>query len=1310
MALASLTVDLVANLSKFEGDSGKAAQIIARDGEKMSSSQQKFLKSLERTAERMEGIGASSLRVRAAIVGVSDAAEVFLTRIDAAGGAAARAGTQGAAAFTALQSTVASSIASQKAGYSELADSINKVTAEANRLKAAAISDNKSGAISDDLLKTRLANISAGRADAVRQLQDAAAQQAAAKQLADVEVEATNRRTAAFQKLRDTVAKTNFQNDAKGAAEQAAASKALADAEESATNRRLAAFERLRESVAKSNYQQQIRDQKAQEEAARSLAAAEEASAQKRIAAFQRLRDTVAKANYDKSAADQAVAQTFADNVNARASAIKVAPDGKFSRKLESELLAERAAALGLSDSLAPAIKKLAEFEKATGQAGRSAFASRNQLLTLQYTISDVVASAGSGISPLTILLQQGGQVYDAFAGQGGIRAGISAVTGIFTPFRVAVLGGAGALISLGVAAFKGAEQTKVFNDAIALSGNFAGQTAGGFTALTRAIADSGAVTASSAREFGQALIATGEIGPQVFGQATEAATLYGQATGKTAKEVAQSFASMTRDVTKWTADNNRQLNLVTLAQFEQIKSLQEQGREAEAQAIVYDALTNRLKTLDSNLGILDRALRATKNGWASFWDAAFDIGRPETIEDRIGKASTALDALRRRQTAESGNPAFSSRPALRGEGNSIAAQEANLTDLAKKKLRQDDNAFAEADRAATNQAAIAFRTKLDGILAAGKTVAQKNKELAELERGFITSAAAGSPVNAAEQKAARDIIEKRYKQTSGSGRKDKEPDQILKAERDQALKEYENQLQAERAATDFQQKYLQGVYDAGAISLRDFYDKRRAVTETSLAAELSALEKSIGAEEAFIAKSKDPSDRIAAQTKINDFRDQQTAARIAGARSITLANQQEAASLKALNDRVIEYSAQLKQLEGDEAGAAAIRTKQAIENARLLSKASGGGVSEADIARQQKALELSNQLTEAQRQIGFISNRAAAQEQLFLLQAQNSALSLYDTERGLTEIRTRAAEQLRIQAEKLKEIADAAPDDQAKQEAATNAALQYAQAIDVADAALNRLRESAKTAAGGIAQTIGDSIVNFKGLGSVIDSIEKQLLNIGTKLLVTDPLTKGLEGILKGATEGDNPVGNFFKGVLGIGGGASGGGNVVGAASKATETAAITANIVATTTSTAALTALTAAATSAAFSLGAQGGASALGSITTASANAGSGSFISGAASFFSGFFADGGNIPAGKWGVVGENGPELAFGGSTGKNIVPMKRMGGGNGDGYRGGDRIVQQTINFSSQGSVDRRTQSQLAATTYRSAVVADMRNN
>lgn len=48
-------------------------------------------------------------------------------------------------------------------------------------------------------------------------------------------------------------------------------------------------------------------------------------------------------------------------------------------------------------------------------------------------------------------------------------------------------------------------------------------------------------------------------------------------------------------------------------------------------------------------------------------------------------------------------------------------------------------------------------------------------------------------------------------------------------------------------------------------------------------------------------------------------------------------------------------------------------------------------------------------------------------------------------------------------------------------------------------------------------------------------------------------------------------------------------------------------------------------------------------------------GGFLAGVASLFSGFFAEGGRIPPGHFGVVGENGPELAFGGPGGMNIQP-------------------------------------------------------
>lgn len=63
------------------------------------------------------------------------------------------------------------------------------------------------------------------------------------------------------------------------------------------------------------------------------------------------------------------------------------------------------------------------------------------------------------------------------------------------------------------------------------------------------------------------------------------------------------------------------------------------------------------------------------------------------------------------------------------------------------------------------------------------------------------------------------------------------------------------------------------------------------------------------------------------------------------------------------------------------------------------------------------------------------------------------------------------------------------------------------------------------------------------------------------------------------------------------------------------------------------------------------------LGGLFSGGAGGGSGigSLISGAASMFGGFFADGGTLKPGKFGIVGENGPELAFAGNSPLNIMP-------------------------------------------------------
>jgi hypothetical protein len=75
---------------------------------------------------------------------------------------------------------------------------------------------------------------------------------------------------------------------------------------------------------------------------------------------------------------------------------------------------------------------------------GKNASLSSNQLLTLQYTANDVAASLASGGSPLTILMQQGGQVTQSF---GGIKNSVTAIGGAIlrAPITPWALGGAAA-------------------------------------------------------------------------------------------------------------------------------------------------------------------------------------------------------------------------------------------------------------------------------------------------------------------------------------------------------------------------------------------------------------------------------------------------------------------------------------------------------------------------------------------------------------------------------------------------------------------------------------------------------------------------------------------------------------------------------------------------------------------------------------------------------------------------------------------------------------------------------------------------
>jgi hypothetical protein len=1097
MSIASLTVDLTANLSRFEADMGKGAQIATRFAEQSARAQTTFLRSLERTSERLGKTEADFLRVRAAEVGASDAAEKLISRIELAGGASVRAGAAGAAAFNAAGAAADALSARQRATTAELLSGLRSVTAEGSRLRAQAIAEERAGTIGPDQLKSRLTNVNAGTADAIGQLKEAAAAEQAQNRVA----EAIAKRTAATEALRSTVAKLNYNE------QQSAAAKL--------------------------------------------------------------------KASQDAAAAS---AENFATRIEKMAGSIG---------KSRHELLAMEAAELNLTARLGPAIAKIAEFDARTGQLGKSVFGTKNQLLTLHYTLSDVVASLASGISPLTILLQQGGQVYDAF---GNSFTNIFKTIGtLITPARLAIGGLAAAVGTFAYAAYHGAQQSKEFADAVVLTGNFAGVTESRFNAMAKAISASGQVSISSAREFGQAIVATGEIGPAVLEKAIEASARYGAATGKNAKEVATDFASMGTDVAKWATDHNRQLNFVTAAQLEHIRVLQEQGKTVAAQSLVYDLLNERFRKLEPNLGTLDRLLRGTTNVWHEFWNAAFDVGRTETIDQKIDAARAALEIAKRRlndapSVSVGGGNRPDSRETIRagGAANLQDKQDA-VNDALKAKLAQDQAAQATAELAQLNKNASGADDFVRGFERRSKAASGLKRELESANAEFAKqdALAARDPSYKPSSASTRASIIKKIHEDYTDKPAINQAERVRERELEQSIKALEDLLRRERSDLDFHDSYVAAVYAKGSLTLEDFYGERQDAAERAEQATQRIYAREIAALRTYLAATKDPSNRVSAETKIAETEAKAATSAEDRARRVTLANEETAAGFKALDDRIAEYRANLLQLRGDEAGAALLRSQQAIAAARIFAtqaaKRPDGGL--VDVGALERATAAANAFADIQRKVGIATADLSRAEEAYLLRAEQGGAGLLEQDRAVYQLRAAALVQLGELLEKTTALAKASADPKIKA-AAADLALQYAKAADAVDPAFNRLRAASKEFAGTVSSDVENAILHFKGLNDLVNNIGRDLHAIALRKIVIEPFEKGLEAYFNEFLKGDNPIANFLKDAFGV-------------SSISDGTAAQRAAVL---ESTSALISLTAAASGAATALGGKAGASSAG------------------------------------------------------------------------------------------------------------------
>lgn len=409
----------------------------------------------------------------------------------------------------------------------------------------------------------------------------------------------------------------------------------------------------------------------------------------------------------------------------------------------EQKRLADAARAAAAAASLAPATQQLERL----GMTAKATSAALRQVPT-QFT--DIVVSLQGGQAPLTVLLQQGGQLKDVFGGIGpAFKALSNYVVGLINPLTMA----AAAIGTIGLAWYKGAAESEAFNKALILTGNYAGLTTTKLVALQTTVAAATGGTKGAAAEALTAFAASGQLASTNYAKFAEVAVRAQKELGTSVGDTVKIFEDLGKEPLKASLKLNESTNYLTVSIYRQIKALEEQGKTAEAAALAQnsyaDATNQKLAKVTENLGYMESAWRVATKGAKNFWDAALNVGRDaDPVAQLREKLNAAEGALGASKSRGDGDGTITRREALvRGlqqqlalmeKGAGYEAQSAAYQAQAAQRVKAQAAFDAEHDKYLTNSvklerelAAIREKARLANVGATPAEVAANNKALA---------------------------------------------------------------------------------------------------------------------------------------------------------------------------------------------------------------------------------------------------------------------------------------------------------------------------------------------------------------------------------------------------------------------------------------------------------------------------------------------------------------------------------------------------------------------------------------------------
>lgn len=340
----------------------------------------------------------------------------------------------------------------------------------------------------------------------------------------------------------------------------------------------------------------------------------------------------------------------------------------------------------------------------------------KNQSLALRYTISDIVASLSSGISPGRILMQQGPQLAQAFDSP---KQALTALIERLGGWKVAV-GAAAGVVALGVSANESYEASiRQIDVAAAAHRGGLGLTKEAWHQLAGEISATAQVSQREGRTIAASLASSNIQSAATIRTLMESARGYAIATGQSVSDAFAEMASKLKDPTKGAQDLAEQFNLLDGRTLDLIRSMQRKGELDEAQKLLATELKDRMVPLTDEVSALGRAFEWAGRMASDFWDG---LGRFAN-----GPAGPSLD-----------EQILAKRKAL-GDINAAAAQQASGTIVGQPGVKLLPGMGMQHDYAAE---AVAAAKELVGL---------------ELQRAVAASAAGAAKAAADDARQSRD-------------------------------------------------------------------------------------------------------------------------------------------------------------------------------------------------------------------------------------------------------------------------------------------------------------------------------------------------------------------------------------------------------------------------------------------------------------------------------------------------------------------------------------------------------------------------